>query len=151
MRVSTLLTPARLRALCAAAAVALSIGCRAEAIVAPPPDLPASAQPLTPLQTYAGWWADVERCAGLTADLSRVQWFVVPNADSFNYRGTYYDGYWWSRVHWITLADTKIENAALVRHEMLHDLLGRGDHPALYFQQRCATIVVCNQDCRADE
>jgi hypothetical protein len=33
---------------------------------------------------------------------------------------------------------------------MLHELLGRGDHPAKYFQQRCAGVVVCNYACRAD-
>lgn len=140
----------RLRGVMLVAIVAVAGGCRAELMVAPP-DLPASAQPLTPLSTYASWWSDVERCAGLSADLARVRWFVVPHADSFNYRGTYYDGYWWSQVHWITLADAKVQNAAIVRHEMLHDLLGRGDHPAVYFQQRCATVVACNEDCRADD
>jgi hypothetical protein len=30
----------------------------------------------------------------------------------------------------------------------MHDLLGRGDHPAEYFQRRCGTIVACNGPCR---
>jgi hypothetical protein len=44
-----------------------------------------------------------------------------------------------------------VDNAAIVRHEMLHDLLGRGDHPAEYFQRRCAAVVACNEACRADK
>jgi hypothetical protein len=43
-----------------------------------------------------------------------------------------------------------VEQGALVRHEMLHDLLGRGDHPAEFFQRRCGAVVYCNAECRAD-
>ena len=115
-----------------------------------PPALPDGAQELTPLATYAQWWQDTEDCAGLRGDLSRVTWFVVPNRTSFRYQDASYDGYWWNGVHWILLAGDKVNDAAIVRHEMLHELLGRGDHPALYFQQRCAAVVACNEACRED-
>ena len=51
----------------------------------------------------------------------------------------------------LALAGEKVNNPPSVRHEMLHELLGRGDHPAEYFQRRCATIVECNERCQADE
>ena len=38
-----------------------------------------------------------------------------------------YDGYWWNGVHWILLAGEKASDAMIVRHEMLHELLGRGE------------------------
>jgi hypothetical protein len=103
------------------------------------------------LSAYADWWRATEACAGIDADMSRVTWFVVPGRTSFMYGTGQYDGYWWNGVHWILLAGDKVDNAAIVRHEMLHDLLGRGDHPAEYFQRRCATVVACNEACRADE
>ena len=119
-------------------------------VVVLPPELPQSAQPLTPLDMYATWWQATEDCAGVSGQMSRVRWFVVPESDSFVYRGDRYDGYWW-QVHWITLASARVDDAAIVRHEMLHDLLGRGDHPAEYFQRRCAGIVACNGPCRLEQ
>ena len=50
-----------------------------------------------------------------------------------------------------TAATAKVENPLVVRHEMLHELLGRGDHPAEYFQRRCGSVVICNEVCREDE
>ena len=103
---------------------------------------------MAPLDSYATWWRATEDCSGLAGDLARIRWFVVPETDSFVYRGDLYDGYWWDQVHWITLASARVADGAIVRHEMLHDLLGRGDHPAEYFQRRCGTIVACNGPCR---
>jgi len=113
--------------------------------------VPAGAETLTPLAAYADWWKATEECAGTLGSMSRVSWFVVPNRTSFAYGDGQYDGYWWNGVHWILLAGDKVENGMIVRHEMLHELLGRGDHPAEYFQRRCGSVVVCNDTCRADE
>jgi hypothetical protein len=133
-----------------AATLAIGGACRELPLAPVPPELPAGAESLTPLATYADWWRETEQCAGLQGDLSRVTWFVVPNRTSFVYGDGQYDGYWWNGVHWILLAGEKVENGLIVRHEMLHELLGRGDHPAEYFQRRCGTVVVCNDTCRAD-
>jgi hypothetical protein len=123
-------------------------GCRDLAVVAP--ELPPSAEPLSPLAVYDDWWRATQECSGRSGALARVSWFVVRGGDSFAYRGVRYDGYWWNGVHWITLAESRVQDPGIVRHEMLHDLLGRGDHPAEFFQERCRTVVVCNEDCRAD-
>ena len=132
-------------------AVALACaGCRDFTSAPLPPDLPDGALAIDPPSNYGAWWSATEQCAGRNGDMSRVHWFVVPGRTSFLYGGGQYDGYWWDDVHWILLAGDKLQNGMIVRHEMLHDLLGRGDHPAAYFQERCAGIVACNEVCRAD-
>jgi hypothetical protein len=133
------------------ATFAIAAGCRDLLLAPSPPDLPAGAESLTPLATYPDWWKATEQCAGLQGNMSRVTWFLVPNQTSFVYDNVQYDGYWWNGVHWIILAGEKVEDGMTVRHEMLHELLGRGDHPAEYFQQRCAGVVVCNEACRTDD
>jgi len=133
-----------------AATLAMAGSCRDFPLAPVPPDLPAGAEALTPLATYADWWGETEQCAGLHGDMARVHWFVIPNRTSFVYGDGQYDGYWWNDVHWILLAGDKVTNGMIVRHEMLHELLGRGDHPAEYFQQRCGAVVACNGTCRAE-
>jgi hypothetical protein len=128
----------------------IAAGCRDFSLAPAPPELPPGAEALTPLATYADWWQATERCAGVSGNMSRISWFVVPNHTSFVYDNVQYDGYWWNGVHWILLAGEDVTDGMLVRHEMLHELLGRGDHPAKYFQQQCAALVVCNYACRAD-
>ena len=138
------------RALAALAVVVLAGGCR-EGLIVAPPDLPQTAEAFTAPDEYSSWWQATETCAGLTGNMSRVHWFVVPSTQSFYYRGTLYDGYWWDDYHWITLASAKVDDGGIVRHEMLHDLLGRGDHPPEFFQSRCGTVVTCNAVCRTGQ
>jgi hypothetical protein len=134
-----------------AALVALVSSCSATDAVSPAtPPLPPGAEALQALAPYGSWWSDVENCSGKRADMARIAWFIVPNEDHFVYRGKSFDGYWWS-THWVVLASPFVDDAAIVRHEMLHDLLNRGDHPAEFFQRRCAGVVVCNEDCRLDD
>jgi hypothetical protein len=116
-----------------------------------PPELPAGAEALAPLATYADWWQATENCAGRHGDMSRVSWFAIPDHASFIYGSTSYDGYWWNGVHWILLAGEKVTDGMIVRHEMLHELLGRGDHPPEYFQGRCADLVACVGICRTGD
>ena len=129
--------------------VVLLAGCTDRLIVAPP-ELPAGAMEFTPMAAYQTWWQETERCSGQTGDLTRVHWFVVPNSGFFTYRGQEYDGYWWSDIHWIVLASAYQADGPTVRHEMLHDLLNRGDHPASYFQEKCAGVVECNAACQRE-
>jgi hypothetical protein len=141
-----------IRSLILATIVALLGACREIPLgPADPPELPSSAEALDPPDSYAEWWRVTEECAGLQGDLSRISWFYIPGHTSFVYGDAQYSGYWWSGVHWILLAGEKVNSPLSVRHEMLHELLGRGDHPAEYFQRRCATVVECNERCQADE
>jgi hypothetical protein len=131
-------------------ACAAALGASACREVDRPPDLPAGVRAFTPPAVYTQWWGQVETCAARTADFSRVRWFELPNAPYLTYRGVEYDGYWWS-THWILLAGDWEQKALIVRHEMLHDVLGTGHHPAEFFQRRCATVVICDSACRADD
>jgi hypothetical protein len=143
-----------LRSLVIALVLATAIGACRDLPLEPsaaPPELPPGSEALTPLATYADWWRATEECAGRPGDMTRVSWFVVPNRASFLYGDAKYDGYWWDRVHWILLAGEKVSNGMLVRHEMLHEILGRGDHPPAYFQGRCATVVICEGICRTGD
>jgi hypothetical protein len=131
------------------AILALSGACREILLSAPvAPELPPNAEALTPPDSYADWWKATQECAGIQGDLSRITWFVIPGHASFLYENGKYDGYWWNGVHWILLAGEKVNDPLIVRHEMLHELLGRGDHPAEYFQGRCANLVACTESCR---
>jgi hypothetical protein len=136
-----------------AVTLAVVAGCRETPLAPPltPPELPEAAEALTPPASYAEWWQATEQCAGLRGDLSRLTWFDLPGRTSFVYGSAQYNGYWWNGVHWILLAGEKVNDPFIVRHEMLHELLGRGDHPAEYFQRRCAGVVACTESCRADE
>jgi hypothetical protein len=128
--------------------MALLGGCRDFALAPPPPELPAGSIELVPQATYAAWWSDIERCVGKFKAMSRVSWFVVPNQASFTIGDGRYDGFWWDGVHWILLAGTRVDNPMVVRHEMLHEILGTGAHPAEFFMRRCGELVVCNGICR---
>lgn len=90
---------------------------------------------------YALWWSLVEECAGRNGDLRNVNFyrsksstFVVDNHD--------YAGYWWSSGNRIAVADPN--QGSTVRHEMLHALLQRGDHPPEYFAGACDGVVSFN-------
>jgi hypothetical protein len=113
-----------------------------------PPELPDGAVPLAVPAIYREWWADAERCSSLEGDFERLHWFVIPGTVSFEYQGGRYDGVWWSDYHWIALSEARVSDSLVVRHEMLHDLLGRGDHPPQYYQELCARVVSCGAGCR---
>jgi hypothetical protein len=127
--------PALGAVLIAAASGAAVSGCR----VATAP--PSGARPLDPLPSYAVWWQDVEACSRLTGDVARVDWYQVP-ADVADGGFACADGPGgrcageWAEPHAIYLAGPSPENPAgyaadewTVKHEMLHDLVGRPGHP----------------------
>ena len=105
--------------------------------------LPRGALPLDPPAIYATWWEEVEGCAGKTADFAAVSWYYVPGEGGFS-AGSKPDvvGVWRPAGNSITLAQYVVDNGLVVRHEMLHAILQRTDHPAEYFVDRCAVLVV---------
>lgn len=114
----------------------LSVAC-ADALS--PWEMP-NAEPLQRPPRYLDLWEEVERCSGKSGDISRIRWLHLPNESSFRYHGRTYSGYWWP-TRQILLAGNHTGNDHLVRHEMLHDLLNTGNHPARYFSERCRTEV----------
>src|SRR6266705_1773835 len=81
---------------------------------------PAVAVPLTPPAVYRVWWTEMERCAGLWGVFDRVE----------RYEGRC-DGSW-RAPHTIYMAQSRLYDRQLAEHEMLHDLLQRGDHPPVF-------------------
>jgi hypothetical protein len=93
---------------------------------------PAGAAPFTPPAAYRAWWSVIAVCAGISGDFDRVEWYQVPDA---TYPCPAYAGRcagWWRPPHDIYLAEVWLADRQLVEHEMLHDLLQRGDHPPVF-------------------
>lgn len=116
--------PASLRSRLPFIVPALLGGCLAH------PFEPAGALQFTPDSVYAVWWQRMEACAGLTAPLDRVEWYEVPGNEFATPEGLRWG--WWSPPHTIYIATPYLEDEWLVEHEMLHDLLQTGEHPATF-------------------
>ncbi len=97
------------------------VGC--QSFTAPPSDR------LNPPVEYLAWWDATVACAGQSGDVGRITWFVTAN------RFASPDGTvagWWEPSHTIYLAGLATNDEKTVRHEMLHDLLQTGEHPAAF-------------------
>jgi hypothetical protein len=92
-------------------------------------------QPFDPPAIYRSWWAKTEACSGLSGDYDRVRWEVVPGT-GFECSSGQCAGHWQSD-HRIWIAGEYLENEMVVRHEMLHDLIGHSGHPNPPFGQGC--------------
>ena len=105
----------------------------------PMASLPSNAARFVPPAAYQQWWTRTVACSGLRGSLPSIEWFVVPGAATFDTN----DGARvarWSRGKdgtRIVLAGAYLSDEMVVRHEMLHALLDRPDHPPEYFVDRC--------------
>ncbi len=117
-------------------ALALLVSCSA---TEPTPTLPAGATPLAAPARYADWFDATERCAGLQGTYQSIQWYVVPGVTSFATSQGEKVGMWLRHGagHVIVVAGAYQDHEMVVRHEMLHSLLGRSGHPDGYFAERC--------------
>ena len=77
-------------------------------------------RPIAPLEDYDSWWSATEECSGETGDMGRVRWYT---AAGITYNGAFARGVWLP-PHEIVVIRGYEENPEIVRHEMLHDLLG---------------------------
>ena len=114
------------------------------------PPFPASGVPFAPPAQYALWWSMVEACAGRSGDMTQIAWYTLPGQSALRVWGETFHGYTWNDPDRILLADGVMHDGGLIRHEMLHALLGPGGHPRAFFRDRCGAIVVCRGRC-ADE
>jgi hypothetical protein len=89
-----------------------------------------------------------ESCSGKQGDLRSIKWYVVPNATSIDLNGESVQGE--TIGNRIVLVDKFRLDGPLVRHEMLHALLGVGGHPRSAFLDACEDVVVCDSVCEAD-
>jgi hypothetical protein len=96
---------------------------------------PEGDQPLDPPPVYREWWAKTEVCSGKTGNFDRLRWSVVEGY-SFPCASGQCAGHWSSNHH-IFLAGQWSMNEMVVRHEMLHDLIGKPGHPDPPFGDGC--------------
>lgn len=93
----------------------------------PPKSVPLDSVPAI----YQTWYTDVARCVGVReGDFEEITWRLVPGAGWYDWsQGGFVWGLW-SAPHTIYLASAYASQPWLVRHEMIHDLRGRGGHPS---------------------
>ena len=91
---------------------------------------PADRVPLDPPEAYRVWWDATRACVGQpAAEFDRIRWWTATDqlADRLA------RGMWVSR-HDIYLRPDKVATEAVVRHEMVHDLLQTKDHDSPLFR-----------------
>ncbi len=96
---------------------------------------PEEATRFTPPAEYATWWAATEGCSGRHGSMARVNWFKVPGEGFACPTGTCVGR--WEDNHTIYVAEAWLDHEMVVRHEMLHDLLGVDGHPDPPFGSPC--------------
>jgi hypothetical protein len=101
---------------------------------------PEDAVEIAPSAPYARWWAMTQSCADHARPMAMVRFYVVPGL-AIDDGTTRYAGYWFRDGNRIVLAKPYATDGAVVRHEMLHALLQRGDHRRADFVDRCGGIV----------
>jgi len=89
-----------------------------------------------PPAVYRQWWAETEACAGRRGDFARIRWIVV-HAPSFDCPSGRCVGRWEATGE-IYLARDWVGHEMVVRHEMLHALIGEPGHPDPPFRRGCS-------------
>ena len=114
----------------------LILGCAA---LEPASALPEGAIQMEAPLSYGTWWDKTEGCAELTGRMDRVTWYVVPGVSTFQTESGEKVGFWTKSAEGtrIILAGDYRDHELVVRHEILHELLGREGHPERYFRDRC--------------
>jgi hypothetical protein len=96
---------------------------------------PQGDEPIDPPSQYRTWWARTEACSGRQGNFDRIKWYVVPG-HGFKCPGGTCAGHW-NSDHDIFIAGDWTNTEMVVRHEMLHDLLGQSGHPDPPFGKGC--------------
>ncbi len=96
---------------------------------------PEGDQPMEPRPEYRAWFARTEACSGRTGHFDRIVWHVV-DGNGFECPSGRCVGRW-NDNHHIYIASAYLDNELVVRHEMLHDLVGRPGHPDPPFGNGC--------------
>jgi hypothetical protein len=101
--------------------------------------LPVGAVPMPAPAVFQQWYARTQECSGLRGSFATLQWFVVPGVSSFRTNDGPAVGMWKKGrgSGSIILAGNFAERELVVRHEMLHSLIGRSGHPSELFVDRC--------------
>jgi hypothetical protein len=118
-------TPIRLRQLLAGVVLGLA-GCGFD---------PEGDVPMNPPAVYREWWAKTEACSGISKPFEQVRWYEIEGEGFPCPSGTCAGR--WQKEHTIYLASRWAQHEMVVRHEMLHALIGEPGHPPELFEQAC--------------
>jgi hypothetical protein len=105
---------------------------------------------MIPPAAYDQWWAMVEDCSGIRKPFAAVSWYSAPPGSLRTKQDPTTGAYWSAKSNRIVLDSTFLLRGGLVRHEMLHSILGQGTHPRDAFLGRCGGAVDCIAQCLAD-
>ncbi len=88
---------------------------------------------------YKEWHLKTEVCSGLTGEFSTIKFYVVPGVETFSTKDGAKVGEWTTdgSSNRIIIAGNYQNFEMVVRHEMLHALLGKEGHPPEYFVDKC--------------
>ena len=151
-RITRILSTTRLATVAGACAMTLA-ACSSATSPVEPRATDISASPLSlryaqPAQ-YSMWWQMAKECSGLSRDVSGVQFYAVEASELNTSDDTTATtaGEWFSSSNSIAILKSETNNAAVVRHEMLHALIVAGGHPADKFRDSCSGFVNCEAAC----
>lgn len=97
------------------------LGCAADSTA------PTSSERFTPPAAYLTWFDRTEACSGLGGEFDRLRFYRVPG-DEFPCPSGMCVAHW-TDSHEIYVAEAFIQDEMVIRHEMLHDLIGHPGHP----------------------
>lgn len=96
----------------------------------------------TPPASYRAWWAEVEQCSGRRGDYDAVTWERAESPTVHLPDGGFAKAFHFGSNNTIVLARPYLDDARIVRHEMLHALLYPTDgHPREWYVVRCGKLV----------
>ncbi len=102
-------------------ALAAVVGCAAEATA------PAARERFEPPLVYRTWFQSTEACSGLAGEFDRLRFYRVPGNEFECPSGICVAR--WTDAHEIYVAEAFVLDELVLRHEMLHDLIGQAGHP----------------------
>lgn len=83
-------------------------------------------------------WNEVEACSGISGDFNRVAFYLAPNGIKRN--GVWVNALWEEDGNRISLTPPFKNDPRTIKHEAMHALLQRADHPPHYFNGVCGDL-----------
>jgi hypothetical protein len=96
--------------------------------------MPNEAEPYTPPESYRAVWAQAEACTGVKGSMDRIAFYKMPGRSFESPNIPNAAGH--SDHHRIILAEHWLDHPMVVKHEMIHALIGSG-HPKEPFEVPC--------------
>ncbi len=105
---------------------------------------PPDGTPIVAPSHFRSLWRTVEACSGQMANFHAIDWYSAPGALAGGDGET--AGWWWSAKDRIYINEDYLDDANVVRHEMLHAIV-RGSSHSTEFVDECGGLVTCVGEC----